>query len=156
MHTLSASFAGSYFYQPSSIEAQGAVVAATVLEVSPQQLQRAVSFSLEAVLRDDTGLPLAGEAVNLSLAGQLHPLQTDSDGRVTFVHELPASWPLGPLDAVWSYAGREWYLPSQAVQELVVVAPTTLQLSVAEAVLAGQSYSVAGTIEDDGVGADPH
>ncbi len=150
MHTLSASFTGSYFYLPSSIEVQGSVVAATILDVSPQQLQRAASFSLEAVLRDDTGLPLEGEAVNLSLAGQLHLLQTGPDGRVTFTHEqLPAIWPLGPLDAIWSYAGREWYLPSETVQELVVVAPTTLQLLVAEAVLAGQSYSVAGNIEDD-------
>ena len=154
-HTLTANFAGSYFYLPSETETDGEVHAATTLTVEPLEVQRALNFSIAALLVDDIGTALKGETVNLTLAGHDYALVTDADGWAIWQGQLPADHPLGPFTANLSYAGRDWYLPSMTVQEITVFAPTTLELYIPEGVPAGQQVDFDGMLIDDlGTGLD--
>ena len=148
-HTFSASFAGSYFYLPSTGSVTGDIVAATSFALEPLEVQRVLEFTLEATLLDDLGAPLGGEMVTLTLRGNLHELMTAGDGTVSIDLTLPASQPLGPLTATWNFGGRDYYLSGSTPHPLTVVSPTQLTLSAGDAVLVGESFHVSGDLTDD-------
>ncbi|OIR11281.1 MAG: hypothetical protein BEU05_00875 [Marine Group III euryarchaeote CG-Bathy2] len=148
-HTFSASFAGSYFYLPSTGAVTGDIVAATSFALEPLEVQRVLEFTLEATLLDDLGAPLGGEMVTLTLRGNPHELMTAGDGTVSIDLTLPASQSLGPLTATWNFGGRDYYLSGSTPHSLTVISPTQLTLSAGDAVLVGESFHVSGGLTDD-------
>ena len=115
-------FEGSYFYLSSDIEVESEILANTYFVTDSLEVLRLQEFYLKSYLFDDLGNPMVNQSVNVTFEGQTYQLFTDSEGYVEKNLTLSSTHSLGIYTATWSFVGYQYYLPSDKVQTIVVVA----------------------------------
>ena len=148
-HSIAIVFEGSYFYLSSDIEVESEILANTYFVTDSLEVLRLQEFYLKSYLFDDLGNPMVNQSVNVTFEGQTYQLFTDSEGYVEKNLTLSSTHSLGIYTATWSFVGYQYYLPSDNVQTIVVVASTSISIESDSEVIVGESFEFSGRIIDD-------
>ena len=149
-HKVKVLFEGSQFYTESSEEISSDIQASTFFQVESIEALRLQEFVISAYLVDDLNNPMVNQPVNMTFGNYKYPLITDSSGFVKKNMTLPAVYELGAYPIFWDYNGRDYYLPATQEQTLIVMAQTSISITMTDSdVLVGEPFSFSGRIVDD-------
>jgi len=149
-HKVKVSFAGSELYTESSEEVRSDIQAATIFQVESIEALRLQEFVISAYLVDDLNNPMENQPVNMTFGNSKYALVTDSSGFVQKNMSLPAVYELGMYTIFWDYNGQGYYLPTTQEQILIVMATTSISITMSDSdVLVGESFNFSGRIIDD-------
>ena len=149
-HKVKVSFAGSELYTESSEEVRSDIQAATIFQVESIEALRLQEFVISAYLVDDLNNPMENQPVNMTFGNSKYALVTDSSGFVQKNMTLPTVYELGMYTIFWDYNGQGYYLPTTQEQILIVMATTSISITMSDSdVLVGESFNFSGRIIDD-------
>jgi hypothetical protein len=129
-YMVTATFAGSAQYEPSSDSAPFEILKETTIltYTGPTLIANHLPIALSAVLVEDDGPPVAGRTVDLTLgsgaSAQTCSGVTDIAGVASCVIAV-VNQPLGPGTVSSSFAGDAYYLPSSDSDSVIVFQWTT-------------------------------
>ena len=158
-YSVKADFKGSDFYPSSaspSNESTFFITGTTDFSFTLISTERDRTVTFKSSLKDNTGKGLVGEELEISYLGGTIPRRTSFNGEFTFEYEVQDSHPLGAIDILLNYSGKEdsdgkpRYLPTKGAGQIIVGSPTTVVLDPTSVnVSRGDSITVTGKLLDD-------